>query len=608
LTGQTPPDATRQGGLRAALLAAPAYLALALAATWPSLVSPTRHLIGHTNGDQWPNLWGYAWVRGELLAGRVPVEVTQISHPAGGQLYFTDLLDALLAVPLLTVLELATTYNLLLWFNLTLAAVGAFALARHLTGSSPAAFLAGLAYGFSPYLLGNAASGVTETVTGGWLPLAALALWVTGEGGRWRTAVVAGVLLAATAIACLYYGLVAGALAALIVAYGLLLRRPRWSLRRAVPLALAALVSAAIFGPIYLTVNRTMTAGNDFEVPPLVLPRAYPVDWRQASPVTDAANLLLPGKLPTGASDGASENTVFHVTYLGFALLVLAGLGMLPRKPAGEPRGWDGWRDRAFWLGIALLFGLLSMGEYLVLAGEEARLGGMRLALPGALLTTLLPISGVAQHTFRYFVVVTLALALLGAGGWRWVLGKLPAAPIRWVATAAAAALLLAETWVLSPAPLPVPTADATVPRFYVELAADPDDYAVLDLPYHHENWVHERYLYYAAVHGKNTPYTINAIATGEVRYLPIVEDLHRWTREENEGLNEAAGSALDPAPLLSRDFELVVVHLPLLAGVVGSARAREGLLVALEARFGAPTHRDEQVVVYSLRGGALEP
>jgi hypothetical protein len=592
------------GGGRAALLAAPAYLLVALAATWPAVTAPSRWVIGHPNGDLWTNLWGYHWVRGELLAGRFPVEVTQISHPAGGQLYFTDLTDALLAVPLLGLFSLPTTYNLLVWFNLTLAAVAAFALARHLTASSLGSFLAGLVYGFSPYLLGNVASGVSETVSAGWFPLAMLAVLRTGETGRWRDALAAGLLLAITAMGCLYYGIVAGIVATMLVLYGLLARRPRWTLReRAAPLALAALISMAIFGPLYLAVNRTLTDGNDFEARPLVLPRAYPVNWRQASPVTDLANLLSPGKLTTAADGVKSENTVFHVTYVGFAVLALLVAGLLPgRRP--PPRGTlDARRERAFWLGTAFLLGALSMGEYPVIAGEEARIAGLRLILPGALLAKVLPVAALGQHTFRYFVVVVLCLAMLGAGGWRRLVLRLPGRGLRVLATAGVAVLLAAETLWISPMPLPVPAANAVVPDFYRELAGDTADYAVLDLPFHHENWVHERYLYYAAIHGKRTPYTFNATATDEVRFLPIVQELQDWTMEKRSDVSLADRGGLTPAPLLDMGFELLVVHRGLMAGVLQKPLAEKRILAALVDRFGEPQHADPQVVVFSLRG-----
>jgi hypothetical protein len=577
---------------------------VALAATWPAVTAPGRWVTGHANGDLWTNLWGYHWVRGELLAGRFPVEVTQISHPAGGQLYFTDLTDALLAVPLLGLFSLPTTYNLLVWFNLTLAAVAAFALARHLTGSSLGAFLAGLVYGFSPYLLGNVASGVSETVAAGWFPLATLAVLRTGETGRWRHALSAGALLAITAMGCLYYGMVAGIVAALLVLYGMLARRPRWTLReRGAPLALAAVIAMGIFGPLYLAVNRTLTDGNDFEARPLVLPRAYPVNWRQASPVTDVANLLTPGKLTTATDGMTSENTVFHVTYVGFAVLALLVAGLLPGRRPPPLAALDEGRERVFWLGTALLLLALSMGEYLVVAGEEARLAGLRLILPGAILAKALPIAALGQHTFRYFVVVVLCLAVLGAGGWWRLMHRLPGRAPRALATAAVAAVLVAETLWISPMPLPVPAANAVVPDFYRELAGDTADYAVLDLPFHHENWVHERYLYYAAIHGKRTPYTFNATATDEVRFLPIVQALQDWTMEKRSDVSLADGVALAPAPLLDMGFELLVVHRGLMAGVLHEPLAEQRILAALVDRFGEPQHADPEVVVFSLRG-----
>ncbi|MDP7110562.1 MAG: hypothetical protein QGH45_01295, partial [Myxococcota bacterium] len=77
------------------LLAAALYTALALAVTWPAVLRPGSWLVGHSAGDQWLNLWAYAWVRDSLLAGRFPLRVEQLGHPDGGWLFYLDLLDGL---------------------------------------------------------------------------------------------------------------------------------------------------------------------------------------------------------------------------------------------------------------------------------------------------------------------------------------------------------------------------------------------------------------------------------------------------------------------------------------------------------------------------------
>jgi F5/8 type C domain len=78
-----------------------------------------------------------------------------------------------------------TTYNVALFFSWPLSAFAAFLLTRHLIGRDDGAFLAGLAYGFSPYRM--AELGHLQMVSSYWIPVALLALhaFVEHRRGRW---------------------------------------------------------------------------------------------------------------------------------------------------------------------------------------------------------------------------------------------------------------------------------------------------------------------------------------------------------------------------------------------------------------------------------------
>ena len=305
------------------------YLALALLLTWPAVLRPASVLIGHPRGDHWPNLWGYGWVRGELLAGRFPLTIEQLGFPEGGTLYYLDM-----AIPVEPWLGPVATYNLLVWFNLVLGAVGAFALVRHLTGSRGGAFLAGLVYGFSPYVLGVIASGISECLTVGWLPLFLLAMIRLGETGRWRHGVAAAALAVACLLSSAYHGLTAGVMGGLVVAHGFLLRRPRWPLARLAPLAtvLVAAGGLALVQAHFLQRSVDPVTSLDEAAPPMAFLGEDP-DWRVRSMVADPVNLVLPGKPPLDSR--SPYNVVNHVTYLGWLVLAAAVLGALEHD-AGE--------------------------------------------------------------------------------------------------------------------------------------------------------------------------------------------------------------------------------------------------------------------------------
>jgi hypothetical protein len=79
----------------------------------------------------------------------------------------------------------------------------------------------------------------------------------------------------------------------------------------------------------------------------------------------------------------------------------------------------------------------------------------------------------------RFSVVLMLALAVLAGFGAYWLLNKLRRSPVLLVSISLLlAALLLFEHW-----SVPLPLTDARIPPVYEQVAADSDDFAILQLP-----------------------------------------------------------------------------------------------------------------------------
>jgi hypothetical protein len=183
------------------------YVGCALLITWPLVLHFDRAVVGDLESDVWKHLWGFWWMRQRLVGAHVlPLYTSLLNYPYGGSLFFIDPLGGLLALPLQSVLTPAEAFNLVVLFNIVLACAGAYALAHYLCKSLPAAFVAGVAYGCSPYLLSNITSGISESFNIGWIPLFVLyytrALKEPGLGNP----VKAGLLLALATIGCWYYG------------------------------------------------------------------------------------------------------------------------------------------------------------------------------------------------------------------------------------------------------------------------------------------------------------------------------------------------------------------------------------------------------------------
>ncbi|MBM3466149.1 MAG: hypothetical protein FJX76_29020, partial [Armatimonadetes bacterium] len=192
------------------------YLGAALVVTYPLVFHLGDSVVGDFESDVWKHLWGFWWVKQCLVDQHVlPLYTALLNYPAGGSLFFIDPLGGLLSVPLQIFVAPHVAFNLLVLFNITLAGSGAFLLARYLTRSTPAAYVAGVIYGCSPYMLANVTSGISESYNIGWIPLFMLFFLRTLREAETSNAVWAGIFLATATVGCWYYGVFCAVFAAL---------------------------------------------------------------------------------------------------------------------------------------------------------------------------------------------------------------------------------------------------------------------------------------------------------------------------------------------------------------------------------------------------------
>ena len=145
------------------------------------------------------------------------------------------------------------SYNLTLLLTFPLCAMAMFALVYYLTRSVPAAFLAGLAYGFTPYRVSNLPH--IQMLASFWAPLALLGLHAFLDSGKRRWLVVFGAGWALQAAANWYSLILFSVLVGLWVAWFVILQR-RWRALGAI--AVSTFVAAIPLLPIvykYLSVH-----------------------------------------------------------------------------------------------------------------------------------------------------------------------------------------------------------------------------------------------------------------------------------------------------------------------------------------------------------------
>ena len=164
-------------------------------------------------------------------------------------------------------------------------------------------------------------------------------------------------------------------------------------------------------------------------------------------------------------------NTVF----LGWAGLALAVVGAVRYR-----------RRLAAWITSAVVFAVLSLGPLLQINGRSTfDLDGLEVNVPlPFILLHYIPVVKANRVPNRFSVVLMLALAVLAGFGAYWLLRQAARfkqqAARGWLVACCLllAALLLFEHW-----SVPLPLTDARIPPVYEQVAAEPGDFAILQLP-----------------------------------------------------------------------------------------------------------------------------
>jgi len=518
------------------------YVGAAIAASWPLPRHLSTHMTGPPGSDAGIYLWN-TWVfRHELVdLGNSPLQtdaILPLDGPTPLSLHNYTLFTDVASLALTPALGLLTTFNLLYLANVTLAGVCMFLLARRAAraagGGAAEAWLAGLLFAWSPFLIARS-TGHFSLVAAAPLPLFLYLFDRALERQRVRDAVWCGVCAAWAAMSDPYYGVYC-----LLLAGCLLLHRqvgvewrgrdPRH--RRAIA-ALDVTIAAVVAGALGLR----LFAGTSLTVGPFVISMTTLHTPALAIVLLGAIRLLLtlrPRVFPT--HDVPARALLRIATWSGLvaALLLSASLtqmvelawqGELVRAPVawrssapgmdllsfilpnpmrmgvqeglvtwldGWPGGWAenivslpfvglatlaaawllaGYRPHRLWAGITIGFALLAMGPFLRVAGVSTPI-----PMPWAFLRYV-PLLGDARMPQRFAVVAVLGFAVLFGAALAALVRRYPA---RRVAILASVGLALG----LELLPAPRALHAVRVPDVYRIIAADPRPVRVLDLPF----------------------------------------------------------------------------------------------------------------------------
>jgi hypothetical protein len=321
---------------RASARALLVYFGAAIVITWP-LALHLRDRIGALQGpgDPFLNLWILGWgLRAWTTnpAGVLSGEVfnANIFHPAENTLAYSDhfLLQSFALAPVYALTgDAVLCYNLLVIVSIALSGLAMHALARAVTGSTGAAFLAGLAWACWPYRTAHLLHIQLQALY--FLPLALLCLHRVVAKRRWRDVFALGAVTALQAVASVYYGVMT---AVVLGVSGVVLAvvTGQWRSRRLwTRVAAAAVVALALAAPALLPYARSQQAeGFGRTLFEASNHSAAAQSYFQAPPtnlVYGATGLLTPRAPQPGMRD---RTGVEHDLFPGFVVIALAAIGL----------------------------------------------------------------------------------------------------------------------------------------------------------------------------------------------------------------------------------------------------------------------------------------
>jgi hypothetical protein len=374
--------------------------ALAVVMTWP--MAPGIDRLGRTNtGDGLYSLWVVSWVSRALIANPAGLYHANVFYPHRNTLAYSEanITAGVMGVPFYWATRNPfVTHNGPVLIGFALAFIGAYLLAKHLTGSRVAGAAAGIAYTYCPFVFARMAH--TQLLMHWVIPFCLLAFHRLVDRPSAGRAAILGIGLGVQALACAYYGV----FCALIVGLGTLyfgVARGLWrSPRYWTAIAGAAGVSLAMAIPFFLPFLETQReAGFARTIDDAAM---YSANWQAwLTSGAWAHRWALP------YLEGTSEVLFPGVITIGLGLL---GLGVALRGRVATPGGHA--RETAGF------YGFLGVLAFWASFGPSAGLY--------TLLFNTIPIFSFLRAPARFGMVVVIALVVGTALALAWIVGRWP--------------------------------------------------------------------------------------------------------------------------------------------------------------------------------------
>ena len=545
------------------------YGLLSVLMTWPLIGQLGTHF-PTPDTDVFNAYWSNWWFRQALASGQNPYVTDYLLHPVGFDVVtfgFSPFL-ALLWTPLSWLLPALAAFNLVFLVTIVLTCLAMDQLLRYLTGNAWAALVAGITFGFAPSLVAERLPHPSKSALF-WIPWALLVLTRLVREARMRDAFLLAAIIGLAFLTLPQVGILVVMSCGIYFVGLMLVERKRWHRLAFRRLLLASLLSLLVLTPVlgYAWQSLLQPGGE------------YLLEWGAEQTQTDLlAYVVPPQQHPLfGSLQAVIDGQRFvlggqYWVYLGLVPLVLALYAAVSRPREALP-----------WLLTGFVFFILALGPYLRFNGEVYP----AIRLPYSLAPGLFSAAGFnTPNRFNMgmmaavSVLVGLACAHLYARFEKsWLLGI--------------AALLILGEYLVVPLPTVLPPPYSA---FYEQMAADEEDYAIVDLPLTRP--AGEVHRYYQTIHQKpivgGWVKRVQASAFDFIISNPL---LAPWKTNDKSATLGSLDGAL--AQLSEANVRYVVIHKNRLTDVPESMRVLLGTL--------RPVYSDSNILVLPVEGTSDE-
>jgi hypothetical protein len=441
---------------------AAAFAAASLLLTLPLVLDPARKLPSDL-GDTLLTTWIIGWDADRLQHGLRGVWDAPIFFPYRDTLAFSETLLglAVFVAPVYWITANAVlTYNTAFLLSFFVAGFGMYLLARELSGSPAAAFVAGIYFAFGPFRMAQIAH--IQMVATGWIPIALWGLHRYFSTQRFRWLAVWSAAWALQMLSNTYVGYFIAVPIAVVVADALWRARDERT-RVLIHLAAASLLLGAVLAPTGLAYYRARATYHHVRSADELA--AHSADLRAY--VVGKNTIGIWRWLPTAVSMDPEKEL-----FPGVFALCLAGIGF-----------WTGARDpiRRRW---AIVYGVVVVAAVALSLGPRVRVWGTVVTTHGPYgwLLGIVPGMDGMRVPARFAIIVIAALSVLIAFGVEWMMRR-AGRRIRPLLIAGCVGIVVSEGWATPMVTVPYRAHGRPQDRDVASWLADRAPGALLHLP-----------------------------------------------------------------------------------------------------------------------------